>query len=484
MTDWVVPPIGTEPLDAIVIGAGPAGLFSAWRLAVGGAKVALLEAGGTMRDSLCPRVSARMNGRTVRSAEKFRLQCNRCTCLTGLGGAAFHFDINLGYVQGLSRSKIERDGQGGFRTYSGLERALGDFDRAARSVEEVYASMYRLGLPPAQTERPAAGPLAGAGGFALVDDAVSQAITVDEALTVVDALTNEACANGLRLLLGCRAGRVSRESDGLWRVEVPAEFGGVLRARAVVVAVGKLGLGWVRSLLADAEVAHRAPLRVDLGVRLEAPRDTAAPLTASCHNPKLAYLNEQGESVRTFCVCEGGRLMQYAFMDAVVLDGQHCLTTPTERTNFGIITTVDVPAGLDGTEYALGFARRITALGGGRPVVQRVAELLGRDGGGSARTSLVHAAWVDLREALGPRRVADIAGMVERLEELAPGIGGPESVVAAPVVERVYPAIELSDGMESSAPGLFFVGDCSSKIIGVTYGAATGLAAAQTILHG
>ncbi|MEU6381181.1 NAD(P)/FAD-dependent oxidoreductase [Streptomyces sp. NPDC046909] len=486
--------VGTDRLDAVVIGGGPAGLFAAWRLATGGARVALVEAGGGMRDSLCPRVTARMRGQQVRPAEKFRLQCNRCDCLTGLGGAAFHFDTNLGYIRGLSRSKIENDGAGGYRAYSGLERALGDFDRAADAVADVYRLMYGFGLPPTAPESPespalpvsdarTSGAPAPVAGFALADEALSQAITVDDAIGMVDALTAEAREHGLRLLLGRRVEDVTRGPEGDWHVRVAGSPEPPLRAANVVVAVGKLGLAWVRDVLRRNGVAHRPSRRVDVGIRLETGREEAAPLTASCHNPKFTFLNELGEPVRTFCVCEGGRIMQYAFDDTTVLDGQHCLTTPTDRTNFGIVTTVDVPEDTDGTEHALDFARRVTKLGGGLPVVQPLLELLG-----GARLSerpahsLIHSADDDLASALGPRRVADIAGMVERLEAVAPGLAGPRTVVAAPVVEKLYPSIELSSELESSAPGLYFAGDCSSKIIGVTYGAATGLVAADAIL--
>lgn len=468
-------------LDAVVIGGGPSGMFAAWRLVGAGARVALLEAGRDMRTSLCSKVSAQMAGRPVREAEKFRLQCHRCDCLTGLGGAAFHFDTNLGYVTGLSRSKIEADASGRVQSYSGLERALGGFDRAAGSVAEVYRLMEELGVDTTPPDVEAGGD-AVPDGFVLADRAPSRAITVDEAILMVDALLARALPAGLDLRLGTRASAVERDPDGTWTVRTDDD---VLRARNVVIGVGKLGVSWVQGVLDANGVAYRPSRKVDLGVRIETPAEVAAPLTASCHNPKFTFINDHNEPVRTFCVCERGRIMQYAFEGAVVLDGQHCVTTPTTRTNLGVITTVDVPDGVSGTAYATQFARAVTAAGEGRPVVQPLVELMGV-GRLDERpaTSLVRAAWGDLGAVLGEQRVADITRMAELLEVVAPVLVGPSSVVAAPVVERVFPALELSDDMESSLPGLFFVGDSSSKIIGVTYGAATGLAAADAILRG
>jgi uncharacterized FAD-dependent dehydrogenase len=474
----------TERWDAIVVGGGPAGLFAAHHLATNGASVLLIEAGRDMRASLCPRVRGRLRGQRVRDAEKFRMQCARCSCLVGLGGAAFHFDTNLGYVTSLSRSKIERGPDGQARAYSGLERVLGDFAAATDAVREVYATMYRLGLARPVAETTSAELGAVGGKFTHVDTTPSQPVTVDDAIVVVDGLATEVAAAGGRILLGHRAVRIDRGPDG-FVVDAVGDTGQLTaRAAAVVVAVGKLGLTWVREMLSQLDVAYAPPARVDIGVRLESYRDDLAPLTDGCHNPKLTYLNDAGEPVRTFCVCAGGRIMQYQFGDSVVLDGQHCLTTPTRMSNLGILTTVDVPTGQDGTEYALDVARRVTRAGDGRPVVQTVAGLRGDrpPTGEVPRSTLIDAAYVDLRPLLGKERVADILGLVDRLNALHDGLVQPYALVAAPVVERLYPAIELSPQLESNVPGLYFVGDSSSKIIGVTYGAATGIAAARSIL--
>ncbi|WP_169165677.1 NAD(P)-binding protein [Cellulomonas taurus] len=468
--------------DAVVIGAGPSGLFAAWRLATGGARVTLLEAGGGMRASLCAKVEAQRQGRTVREAEKFRLQCHRCDCLTGVGGAAFHFDTNLGYVGGLSRSKIEVQPDGRRRSYSGLERALGDFDRASAAVADIYRLMRQMGVAvPEADDTPRQTPTVPPEGFDVADASTSVAITVDESLLLVDALLDAAVAAGADVRLAARAEQVERVEDGTWMVRVN---GAEIRTRSVIVGVGKLGVGWVTTLLDAVGAEYRSSGRVDVGVRVETLAQIAAPLTDGCLNPKLTFVNPRDEPVRTFCVCEGGRIMQYAFGDAVVLDGQHCITTPTRRTNFGVITTAAVPDGTSGTEFALDYARRVTRAGGGLPVAQSLVELLGGAlGGERPGTSLVRAAWTDLGAVLGPGMVDDVRRMSELLEPMMPGLIGPETVVAAPVIERVFPDIVLSHDLESTAPGLYFVGDSSSKIIGVTYGAATGVVAADAVLQ-
>ena len=73
--------------DVIVIGAGPAGLFSALKLA-GKLKVAIFEAGKEIEKRICP----------SNLTESYCRKCSPCNITSGIGGAGGLSDGKLNFI--------------------------------------------------------------------------------------------------------------------------------------------------------------------------------------------------------------------------------------------------------------------------------------------------------------------------------------------------------------------------------------------------
>ena len=87
-------------VDVVIIGAGPAGLFSAYELVTKckNLKVAILDKGSRVKNRVCP-----MNKLKVPCKN-----CNPCAILSGYGGAGTFSDGKLNFIPRLGKSDLTK----------------------------------------------------------------------------------------------------------------------------------------------------------------------------------------------------------------------------------------------------------------------------------------------------------------------------------------------------------------------------------------
>ena len=86
--------------DVVIVGAGPAGLFSAYELITKNKKlkIALLDKGSCVKNRVCP-----MNKLGVPCKN-----CNPCAILAGYGGAGTFSDGKLNFIPKLGKSDLTK----------------------------------------------------------------------------------------------------------------------------------------------------------------------------------------------------------------------------------------------------------------------------------------------------------------------------------------------------------------------------------------
>ena len=86
--------------DVIIVGAGPAGLFSAYELITKNKKlkIALLDKGSFVKNRVCP-----MNKKHIACQN-----CNPCGILAGYGGAGTFSDGKLNFIPRLGKSNLTK----------------------------------------------------------------------------------------------------------------------------------------------------------------------------------------------------------------------------------------------------------------------------------------------------------------------------------------------------------------------------------------
>ena len=457
--------------DVAIVGAGPAGLFAALALAGeaarGRARVVLIDEGLRAARRSCP---LRVTGRCA--------YCKPCHLLQGVGGAG---TLSSGIIN--LRPDVGGD----------LDKLLGSWDEAMRLIEMVDRVFVRFGAPvdrlfepdpsrSAELERKAV--KAGAKFIPIRQ----RHMGTENTQQVIENMTVYLENHGVTVRTLTRVERVDKLPGGGFALETNR---GRIEAGAVILAPGRSGAKWL------AEQARRLgvetePGPLDVGVRVEVPYTVMEPLTSVVWDPKvIIHTKTYDDRVRTFCTNPGGYVVEEVYEEGIVgVNGETYATRRSRNTNFAFLVTIKLTDPLeDALEYGRSIARMATKLGGGRPLLQRLGDLLhgrrstwDRVQRSVVEPTLRNVTPGDIAMALPHRVLTDILEGLERLDYLAPGVWSKHTLLYAPEVKYYSLRVRVNPKtMETSVPGLYAAGDGAGLSRGINVAAATGYLAAQGV---
>lgn len=450
--------------DTIIVGAGPAGLFSALSLVAGGARnVLLIDAG--------PDVEARR-----------RLE-------GGAGDASAHYEAGIGGAGLFSDGKLSYSLEVGGH----LETELDDGQRSdlVDQIKRVFDHLLDAeddtslqdGVTPEQIaacERDAR-----AAGLAFRYYPVSH-IGTDRCADVIVSLRNRLGDHGVAVRADSQLVDLQIDPSSGQKVASVRCDGKTyaLRANSVILAMGKIG-ALQQSRLCDSLGLQRGSQPIYLGVRLETTADAMLPLFATSRDPKYSMALDGDTKIKTHCASTNGEVIALNYDGLPLAGGHNYSYAVSQRSGFSILWD-----GLQVGDGAFAVARdimhRAKDLAGSRLLVQSVADYRSR------RMSTSRSLWDtpltcrksvpgDLRRVLPAEFFDHADAFLERLEALAPGFTD-DAVMYAPAIEWWMPRLAL-DGqrMQTSLPGVYACGDGSGWSQGIVHAAATGMLAACAI---
>jgi hypothetical protein len=456
--------------DAVIVGAGPAGLFAARELIQGGLHVAIVDKGKAIEKRRCPLKEGKVD---------HCLHCNPCNVMCGWGGAGAYSDGKL---------TLTPEFGGNLDRYIGRQRLL-------ELIEEVDGLYLRHGAsrevfePDAEFARNLA-MRASRAGLRLIPATIRHMGT-DRSRDILSSMYEEISAH-CDIIMNKSVEKVLT-SDGTVS-GVRLDDGMTLSARKVVLAPGREGAFWMEKTVKDLGLEIES-LPVDIGVRVEIPAGWAETVTDQFYEVKAVLDTPTfDDRVRTFCMCPHGEVTtEYVASHEIMTVNGHSNkdgNNKTDNTNFALLVSTEFTEPFkDPNGYGSHIARLANMLSGGI-LVQRLGDLKhgrrstpGRIARGLVTPTLKTAEPGDLAFALPYRHLVDILEMIQALDSIIPGINGKHTLLYGVEVKFYSLKLALDGNLQTVLPGLYACGDGAGVTRGVIQASASGIVAARAILQ-
>ena len=436
--------------DVVIVGAGSAGLFAALVLAESGLRVTVVDRG------LAPK--------------------ERTSITYGVGGAGTFSDGKLNLT-----TKI-----------GGNPAAIGCSDaELLQLIAQVDDTFTRCGAPANYSGENSQDLLrlnqeAAQAGIEFIAGR-QRHIGTSRIREVIDALYRDLMERGIAFRLDAKVEDITKEDD-VFHVKLTE---GEITAQYVIGATGRSGAYWLREVARELGAGPEfGP--IDVGVRVEFPAELYTHVEEIMYDAKLRVRTPTyDDMVRTFCTNPRGFVVREDYESFALVNGHAENDRKSENTNFALLAHVEMTDPVeDSTQYGRAIAQLATTIGGGRPILQRLKDL--QQGRRSTmerirrvriRPTFQEYTPGDVSMALPQRIVVDIVEAIERLDQILPGLASDGTLIYAPEIKFYDTRYRVKDGMETSMPGLYVVGDASGHSRGIVFAAVTGILAGRHIVQ-
>lgn len=462
--------------DVVIVGAGPAGIFTAIELIKRGStkKITLVEKGQSVEKRYCPK----------QKTQKC-VHCKPyCHITTGFSGAGAFSDGKLS----LS-TEVGGD----------LPRLIGE-DLARETIAYTDKIYLEFGADEkiegigneAEIEEIRA--LATEADLKLVDCPIRHMGT-EKAREIYLAFERYLQDNGVEILFGYECSEPIIENGNCRGVYVTKANGTektAIYADETVIATGRRGAEWLERVCEKYGVEHVAST-VDVGVRVEVRNEVMERINKALYESKLiGYPLPFKNKVRTFCQNPGGFVAQENYdNNLAVVNGHSYKELKSDNTNLSILCSHNFSYPFD---EPIAFAQKIgeltNMLGAGGILVQRFGDILKgkRTWEHELKTSTVQptlkdAVAGDITSALPYRTMLCIINFIKAVDHVAPGFAGEDTLLYSPELKFYSNRIKMDNKFNTNVKGLHCLGDSSGWTRGLMMASVMGVLMGRELLE-
>ena len=458
--------------DVAIVGAGPAGLFSAYQLITENKnlKVAVLDKGSCVKNRVCP-----MNKNGVPCKN-----CNPCAILAGYGGAGTFSDGKLNFIPRLGKSDLTK-----YMSETEAYKLIDDTEEIFNKFK-MDASIYPSNMDEAVEIRKKVA-IAGAKLLLIKQKHLGS----DHLPEYIDGICEYLENNGVTLI--DRANVLDIRSLATDKHIVTYKKGKnevELEAKNVIVAPGRTGAKWVQELADKYEIPYLSQ-SIEIGVRVEVRRDIMESITNVIYDPTIFIKTKTyGDEIRTFCTNPGGFVAKENYYGFICVNGHALKEVKSNNTNFAFISKVNLTEPVTNTRlYGESIARIANVMGDGKPIIQSLKDLKSgrrsewhRINKGFIEPTLKDCVAGDLALVLPHRIISNILEGLETLDKIIPGVNNDDTLLYGPEIKFFSNEIETDNNFKLKNTNIYFISDGAGKAGNIVTAAATGLVAARNIL--
>ena len=460
--------------DLIVVGAGPAGIFTALELLRKGSKarMLLIEKGKPVEKRHCPKAEI---GHCVNCKPT-------CAITTGFSGAGAFSDGKLSLSHEVGGELPELIGEDFAQSLIDYTDKIYLEFGADPHVEGIYEGPEIKDIRKRAIQA----------GLQLVDCPIRH-LGTEKAQQLYLNIQHYLADHGVEMLFSTECENILLEGDTCTGVVIRKN--GVqqeIRAKQVVIATGRRGADWLEKLCAKHGIAHK-PGTVDIGVRVECRNEVMETINNVLYEGKLiGYPNPWKNKVRTFCQNPGGFVAQENYdNDLAVVNGHSYKDIKSNNTNLAILVSHNFTEPFNQPiEYAQKVGELTNMLGAGHILVQRYGDIL--DGKrtwarelarANVRPTLKDAVAGDITAAMPYRAMVNIIEFIKMVDQVVPGFASSETLLYSPELKFYSNKVRMDTDLETNLAGLHCLGDSSGWTRGLMMASVMGVLMGRKLIE-
>lgn len=463
--------------DLVIVGAGPAGIFTALELVKNKSdkKILIIEKGRSIDKRNCPKEKTK----TCVSCKPY------CHITTGFSGAGAFSDgkLSLSYEVGGDLPKL-----------IGTNRAQEYIDYTDKIYLEFGADTKIEGIGNEEEVKEIRRKAIEA-GLKLVDCPIRH-LGTEKAQEIYLRIQNYLLDNGIEIKFNTIVKDIIIEEGKAKGVIISdvanKENKEFIYANKVVVATGRKGADWLEEMCNKHNINHRAGT-VDIGVRVEVRNEVMEKVNEVLYESKLiGHPAPFNDAVRTFCQNPGGYVSQENYdNNLAIVNGHSYKDKKSQNTNLAILSSHNFESPFNQPiNYGKKVGELVNMLGNGKILVQRYGDIL--DGKRTwqdeldecnVKYTLPDAVAGDLTSAIPYRTMTNILNFIKAMNTVVPGFASRETLLYGPEIKFYSNKVDIDTKFETNIKGLYCLGDSSGWTRGLMMASVMGVLMGKVILE-